>query len=217
MLSTKKILTIFIPALLIVGLAFFVQIIKYQPLFPKVLPQDNTPKQFVIPLFPEDPIIGNPKSPITIIAFEDFSCGECSRQNDIFEILQTKYPNKFKVIWKGLPISDFPYPSINAEKYGYCANQQNKFADFKTNAFVNTLELSETTLQVIAQNIELDEKQLNKCLSSEEVTNFIKITENIAQILSVQAVPAFFIDNKQISKEDTASEYAWETLLGLSQ
>lgn len=215
MLSTKKIFFIFIPAILLVCLAVFVQIIKYQPLFPKINNQDNTPKEFVIPLYPVDPIVGSIKSPITIIAFEDFSCGECARQNDILENLITKYPNKFKVIWKGLPISDFPYPSINGEKYGYCANQQNKFADFKDNAFVNALELSETTLQVIAQNIELDDTKLNKCLNSEEVTSYIDNTKQIAQFLNVQSVPTFFIDNKQI--QNPTSEYAWENLLGLIQ
>jgi len=132
MIPTKKLLTIFVPALLVVSLAFFIQIIKYQPLFPKVAQQDNTPKQFVIPLYPEDPIIGSPKAPITIIAFEDFSCESCNQQSAMLEDLINKYPNKFKVIWKGLPITEFPYSSITSEKYGYCANKQNKFIDFKS-------------------------------------------------------------------------------------
>jgi len=69
MIPIKKILLIFIPAILVVSFGFFIEIIKYQPLFPKVKPQDNTPQQFIIPLYPQDPIIGNAKSPITIIAF----------------------------------------------------------------------------------------------------------------------------------------------------
>lgn len=215
MIPTKKLLFIFIPAIAVVSLAFFIQIIKYQPLFPKVDTKDTTKKEFVIPLFPEDPIIGNIKAPITIIAFEDFSCPSCEQQNTVLENLLEKYPNKFKVIWKGLPVSEFPYPAIEAEKYGYCANKQKKFADFKAGAFANSLNLSQDTLQIIAQDIELDDKQLHDCLIAPDVTSYINNTKQIAQILNIQAVPAFFIDNKQI--ENPKSEYDWVDVLGLTQ
>ncbi|MDD2656111.1 MAG: thioredoxin domain-containing protein [Patescibacteria group bacterium] len=215
MISNKKLFLIFIPAILIVGLAFFIQIIKYQPLFPKVNPEDSIAKEFVIPLYPQDPIIGNAKAPLTIVAFEDFSCESCSGQSAMLENLLQKYPNKFKVLWKSLPVSEFPYPSINAVKYGYCANEQKKFLDFKASAFVNSSSLSETILQSIAEETNLDDKKLSKCLNSTEVTDYIDNNKQIAKILNIQAVPAFFINNKQI--ENPKAEYQWEEILELTQ
>lgn len=216
MISNKKLLSIFIPAILIVSIGLFIQIIKYQPLFPKIKEIDPaTQNQFVIPLYPEDPIMGNTKAPITIIAFEDFSCAACSQQNSTLENLIERHPNKFKVIWKGLPVTEFPFPSLEAQKYAYCANEQKKFYEFKENAFANSLNLSENILQTITSEIELDEKKLSKCLNAPEVSNYINNTKQIAQILNIQAVPAFFIDNKQI--KNPSSDYQWEDLLGLTE
>lgn len=214
MLSTKKLLYIFIPALFVVGLGFFVQIIRYQPLFPKIKTQETQKTEFVIPLYPEDPIIGEVKSPTTIVAFEDFSCPSCIQQSNMLKNLQERYPNKFKVIWKGLPVSEFPYPSLEAQKYSYCANEQKMFKEFQSAAFSNSNNLSETILQSIIKDIEIDEKKFSKCLNSTDVTNYIDNTKQIAKILNIQAVPAFFIENKQI--QTPSSEYQWEDLLGLN-
>jgi len=212
MLSTKKMLAIFLPALIIVGLAFFIQIVNYKPLFPKL---KETTSEFTIPLSTQDPIIGNSKAANTIIAFEDFACESCKQHNEYLENLQKKYPNKCKIIWKGLPVAVYPYPSLEAQKYGYCAEAQKKFSEFKDYAFANTDNLSDTTLQTIAEEIKLDQKKLDKCLSDEETTVYIENTKQIAQILSIQSVPAFFINNKQISNPN--SEYGWEEILGLNQ
>jgi len=215
MLSTKKLLYIFIPALLIVGFAFFVQIIQYQPLFPKVKNTEKTTSEFVIPLHPSDPIIGDVKSPITIVAFEDFSCPACIQQSAMLKNLNERYPSKFKIVWKGLPVSEFPYPSLEAQKYGYCANEQKRFADFQAGAFANSNTLSETILQTIVKDMALNEKNLSKCLNDPEVLSYIDNNKQIAQVLNIQSVPTFFIDNKQI--KNPTSEYQWEDILGLNQ
>ncbi|MFA7245303.1 MAG: thioredoxin domain-containing protein [Candidatus Magasanikbacteria bacterium] len=212
MLSPKKMTLLFIPAILVVSLALFVQIIKYKPLFPKIEEKEKT-SQFIIPLYPEDPIIGDKKAPITIVSFEDFSCGSCIQQIVTLDNLQKKYPNKFKIIWKGLPLTEFPYSSLEIEKHSYCANQQKKFEDFKQYAISNSDNLSADILKNISKEIKLDESKLNKCLNSEEVLAFIEKNKQIAQILNVQSLPTFFINNEQITNPTT--EYEWEDVLGL--
>ncbi len=114
MLSSKKITIVFLPALLLVTLALFVRIIQYDPLFPDIdieeFEQNNT-GEFVIPILLQDPVLGEKKAPITIIAFEDFACPACEQQSEIFNNLLDKHAGKIKIIWKGLPVSQFPYPA----------------------------------------------------------------------------------------------------------
>lgn len=215
MISTKKTLIIFLPAILIVAVGLFIRIIQYEPLFPDR--PDETDSQntdvFTIPIYPEDPILGDKKSPITIVAFEDFSCPACKEQSYIFDQLQTEYPNKIKIIWKGLPVSTFPYPSERAHAYAYCAQQQDKFEAFKQYAFTNNDSLSDPILANIAENIELKNSKLENCLNSLAPEQYIEKTKTIAQLLNIQSVPTFFIDNIQIDHPTTIE--GWKNYLNL--
>lgn len=214
-LTKKKIYTVFLPAILLGGLALFIQIIRYEPLIPKVdtTKNNDATAQFIIPILPADPIIGNKKSPVTVIAFGDFSCGGCKAQHELFLELQNQFPNKVKMVWKGLPVNDFPYPSLDALRYGSCANEQKKFTEFASYAYANSTNLSIATLSEIANEINLDRKDLDACLSSERPNQEIEITKEIARTLNLQSVPTIFINNAQI--EAPQSLEAWKQLLGL--
>ena len=216
MISSKKIMLAFIPAILLVGLALFVRIIQYEPLFPNIdieeLNQKNT-GEFVIPILPQDPVLGDKKSHITIIAFEDFACPACEQQSALLDNILEKHSGKIKIIWKGLPVSQFPHPSKLVHSYAYCSQKQNKFNEFKNYAFLNSNNLSEATLNNIVEELELNNKKFTKCLESGEAELYIENNKQIAQILSIQAVPTFFINNKQIDNPNT--EGGWETLLNL--
>lgn len=215
MIKKTHIFFIFIPAIIIAGLALYVQIISYQPLIPQ---QDETEEakaknSIQIPIFPDDPIIGNKQAATTIVAFEDFTCDGCKAQFFMLEKLLEKHPNKFKIIWKGLPVSKFPYSSELAHKYSYCANEQNKFFEFQQLAFTNNDNLSEEILNMIISEIGLDGKKLLECLSSEDTAFGIYRTEQIASILNIQEVPTMFINNKQINPPQLIE--GWEILLSL--
>jgi len=212
----KQIL-IFGGAVVLVSIFLFIRIVQYEPLFPESDNTENesagTTQQITIPIYPEDPIIGDKKAAKTIIAFEDFSCGACKQAGTILDELMKEYPGKIKIIWKGLPITEFPYPSQDAQLYGFCAYQQKKFNEFKDLAFTNENNLSPDILKIIAQQIELKQNKLEECLSSAEATEYIDQTKQLARILNIQAVPTFFIDNKQIQNPGSIDD--WKTLLNL--
>lgn len=217
MKSVPKQLLILGGAILLVGIFLFIRIVQYEPLFPENMNTENesadNTQQITIPIYPEDPIIGDKKSAKTIIAFEDFGCDACKQADTILDELMKEYPGKIKVIWKGLPITEFPYPSQDAQLYGFCAYQQKKFNEFKNLAFTNGNNLSPDVLKIIAEQIELKQNKLEECLNSDEAAKYIDQTKQLARILNIQAVPTFFIDNKQIQNPGSIDE--WKTLLNL--
>ena len=210
--SHGKLFLVFIPAIFILALAFFIRIVQYEPLIPKEIANPEE-ASLEIPILPGDPIIGDKKSGITIIAFEDFSCENCKVQSEFLKEIQDKHPKRVKVIWKGLPVNTFPVNSRLAHQYAYCANAQKKFDEFSSYAFVNGSNLTEDTLQTIATEIDLKESTLESCLSNPAVDEHIDTTESLARSLSIQAVPTFFLNKKQIQNPNSINE--WETLLGL--
>ena len=212
-MNTKKLLFVFIPALILAGFVFFLQVLRYEPLFPKDETKPDT-ENFTIPIGLDDPVVGLKRAGKVIVAFEDYSCASCSNYDGIFTQLVAKYPTAVKIVWKGLPVTKFPYPSEPAIIYGYCAQQQNKFAEFKAQAFAFSDQLSETMLKTIATNVGLNPEELQTCADSEGAAAHLTQNKTIASILNIQAVPTFFINNKQAEVAPTLE--AWEQALGFT-
>ncbi|KKQ27870.1 MAG: DSBA oxidoreductase [Candidatus Magasanikbacteria bacterium GW2011_GWC2_37_14] len=214
MIKTKQLLLIFIPAILLVMLVFFVRIIQYNPLNPSAAEYEKIkPTSFNIPLNLEDPIIGNKNTGTTLVVFGDFGCPTCQAQHELLKELITKYPTKVKVIWKGLSRTVYPASTELAHNYAYCANKQKKFNEFAETAFVNGDNLNKEVLDLIAVNINLDSKKLTDCLASAEPKNYLQKNEQLAMLLNIQALPTIFFNNKQIQAPQLLE--GWETLLKL--
>lgn len=212
-MGTKKLLIIFIPAIILAGFIFFVQVLRYEPLFPEK--DTTTTDNFSIPILPDDPVVGLKRAGKIVVAFEDYSCASCNEYDAILTQLISKYPVALKVVWKGLPVTRYPYPSEPAITYGYCAQQQNKFPEFKALAFSLSDQLSDAVLQKISSDIGLDSEKLAICVDSEAAKNHLEQNKSIAALLNIQAVPTFFIDSKQVTVAPTLE--AWEQALGLAK
>lgn len=211
-MSNKKLILIFLPLLLLAGLALFIRIIQYEPLFPNIKKTD-TSQTLQVPIFPDDPITGDKKSPVTLIAFEDFACENCKTQSELLGKILEQYPQALKIVWKLMPITRFPIDSTLAAKYGYCANQEGKFEAFKAYAFENGDNLSQAILDNIAEQVPLDQTKLKACLESPAPQIYIDTTKNLATLLQIQALPTMFLSNKQIQPPTTLE--GWKTLLGI--
>lgn len=211
-MSNKKLILIFIPILFLAGLALFIRIVQYEPLFPDT-PDVDSETTLQIPIYGEDPITGDKKAPITLIAFEDFACDHCKTQSDLLTKILDQYPKSLKIIWKILPINRYPIDSTLSAEYAYCANQQGKFELFKLYAFENGKNLSEATLEEIATQIKLDPKKLTTCLESGTAQTYTEAIKNISQQLHIQELPTLFINNKQI--QPPTSVEGWKTLLNI--
>src|SRR3989338_2888177 len=172
-MSTKKLILIFLPFIILAAFALFIRIVQYEPLFPKITEMgDKTVLQ--VPIYPEDPITGDKKAAVTIIAFEDFACENCKLESELLSTILKEHPNSIKIIWKILPITRFPIDSTLSAQYAYCANQQGKFDIFKSYAFENGTNLSEEVLQTIVTQIKLDDKKLNTCLEAAEGAPYLE-------------------------------------------
>ena len=214
-MMTRHFFYIFVPAILFLSLIFFVRIIQYQPLdqTTETPTEIAVQKTFSIPIFPEDPIVGLKNASKTIIVFGDFSCENCAHEYDLLKQIMQEYPNKVKIVWKGLPIKTVPFNSETAQKHGFCANKQHIFEAWIDAAFAHGESLDDATLTTLGSDTGLDTKQLATCLESKETADYIQKTKDLAQVLNIQSVPTLFFNNAQIASPQTIEE--WKTLLSL--
>ena len=215
MFKTSHLLLIFIPAILIAVLAFWIRAAQYRPLYPKEEPAAATtvPTAAFIPVFSDDPILGEKRAGITIIAFEDLACERCREEIKIFHELIRSYPGRVKVIVKALPVTRFPVSSVQAHAYAYCAREQNGFSVFTEKAIAHEGPFDPVALQTLARAVDLDEARLADCLQSGQPEAYQKKVEDLAASLGITALPAVFVDQKLIQEPATID--GWKELLGL--
>lgn len=211
MVKIKNFIFLLIPAIAVAGFALFLSISQYQPIYQKIDAKKNEKEKInSIVIFSNDPILGSLKAPKTIIAFEDLGCGRCREQMKIFDELLTKYPGQVKIIWKSLDVTRFPYSSNLAHSYAYCANNQNKFSEFKNN-LLELENINEESLKISATKTGLDKNLLTTCLQSEEIKNYKEKNYQLASILNITDVPTIFINDKSIQEPLTIE--GWQSLL----
>ena len=195
-------------------LLFGIKLYQYKSIFKSApIENDNTSEALsFIPLYAEDPILGNKKAPLSIIAFEDFLCEGCRIQHTYLKQLVEEYPDKVHIIWKDLPIHEVPAPSQIIHEYAFCANEQDAFAAFSSELFLNYIT-TEAQLQDLVEQLSLKQSKIDKCLASGRPEQHIEKNKQIARALNIQSAPTFFINDTQITTPQ--SYVAWKNLLSL--
>lgn len=212
-MKLRHVVLLFIPAIFIAVFALFVQVVQYESHSPDSTALDTANAGIQIPIFPDDPISGNKRAPITIVAFEDLGCDGCYSQHEVLKQLLERYPDRVKVVWKLLTVTQYPYSTDVAHQYAYCANRQGQFADFVDRAFTNRYNLAPRIIEQIAEQVPLDERKLASCLADEQSSDYLSSIESLARSLNIQVVPRLFLNNTQVHTPNSVEQ--WESLLGL--
>ena len=155
-----------------------------------------------------DPIIGNPDAPITIIEFSDFQCPFCARFNaqTLPSILEEYIDQgKVKLVFRDFPIQSIHPNALPASVAAECANDQNKFKEmhdilFEKQSEWNKLETAETLslFSQYASNFEIDQETFDSCLTSGKHIAEIKKDLEDGREYGVTGTPGFFVGNDQI-------------------
>ena len=156
----------------------------------------------------DDPIIGNPDAPITIVEFSDFQCPFCARFHiQTLPLLLEEYieKGKAKLVFRDFPIQSIHPNALPASVAAECANDQNKFREMHDALFENqnnwnNLETIDalSLFSQYASEIQLDQESFDLCLSSGKHIPEIQNDLNDGRSYGVSGTPGFFVGNDQI-------------------
>jgi protein-disulfide isomerase len=155
-----------------------------------------------------DPVIGNPDAPITIIEFSDFQCPFCARfYTQTLPLIYEEYidQGKVKLVFRDYPIQSIHPNAVPASVASECANEQGKFKEMHDILFDNQNQWSgqETgdALSLFSQyatEIQLEQETFDSCLTSGKYIEEIQKDLGDGQKYGVTGTPGFFIGNDQI-------------------
>ena len=155
-----------------------------------------------------DPIIGDPNAPITIIEFSDFQCPFCARFH--VQTLPSIYEEyidqgKVKLVFRDFPIQSIHPNALPASIAAECANDQGKFKEMHDKLFENQNDWNkqETTVALsmfiqYADAIEIEKNEFESCLTSGKHINDIRKDLDDGREYGVTGTPGFFVGNDEI-------------------
>ena len=177
----------------------------------KLLQNQLPTKQAVKPIkisMDDDPIIGNPDAPITIVEFSDFQCPFCARfHTQTLPLLLEEYieQGKVKLVFRDFPIQSIHPNALPASIAAECANDQNKFREMhdvlfeKQNSW-NRVETNDalSLFSQYASDMQLDQETFDSCLTSGKHIPEIQNDLNDGRDYGISGTPGFFVGNDQI-------------------
>ena len=156
----------------------------------------------------DDPIMGNPNAPITIIEFSDFQCPFCARfHTQTLPLILEEYIDhgKVKLVFRDFPIQSIHPNALPASIAAECANEQGKFREMHDMLFEkqnkwNKLSTADaiSLFSKYASDIQLEQGVFDTCLTSGKYIEEIKNDLDDGRKYGVSGTPGFFVGNDEI-------------------
>lgn len=155
----------------------------------------------------DDPSLGDPKAPVTIIEFGDYQCPFCRQfWRETFPRLKKEYidTGKVRVIYRDYPQAVHPEAMLSAMA-AECADDQGKYYKFHDKLFReqdrrgrDVVRFKAPELKCWAADIKLDTAAFNACLDEERHKDEVSKDYKDLEGLGIEGTPIFFVNGRAL-------------------
>jgi protein-disulfide isomerase len=160
------------------------------------IPQDEPPKPIASEInLDSDRILGNHLAKVGIVEFSDYQCPFClAFQTNVMPLLKSQYIDTGKVqfMYRDYPLDIHPQAE-SAAIAALCAGRQNAYWQMHDQLFENQNQLGPDLYKELAQQLRLDAKAFDSCLSDAKRKDQVVSEETYGQQVGVDGTPTFFI------------------------
>lgn len=150
----------------------------------------------------DDPVFGNPGSPLTIIIFSDFACTDCQKKYSIVSDFVKTYPQATRLFVKYSPQPSLFFKSNDlAYRGAICANKQNKFWEYNDLLITDKNPNKQAELEKNIEDLKINEKTWQECLTDQNTQQKIAGAVALSQTLGINKVPVIYVNNKRLNLE----------------
>ena len=167
----------------------------------------------VIPAQRDGLTLGSPDAPVQVVEFADFQCPACaSYWANLEPTILKEYVETGKVYYKYSPFSFLGTgqawdESVKAAEAAYCANDQQKFWEYRDMIFANHNgenqgAYSKERLVAFAKELEMDMDTFNACFNSEKYSQQVQADNQFASEQGASYTPSFLIDGQIVNANE---------------
>jgi protein-disulfide isomerase len=144
----------------------------------------------------DDPAVGPPDAPITIIEFSDFQCPYCaSWYTQVYEQLMAAYPNQIRFVYRDLPLPFHP-EAVPAAEAANCAGEQGAYWQFHDALFGGLYSLERGGYEEIATDLGLNKAAFIACLDDHRYQAEVQADYADATSAGLTGTPSFVINGR---------------------
>lgn len=153
----------------------------------------------------DEPILGDPNAPYTVVEFADFQCPACAAVTPLVSELVARNP-QIKVHFKHYPLSNICNPNIGREFHvdacraafaAECARQQGRFWDLTHRMMKNQSDLDAEGIAIMAGQLGLDVAALQACMEDPATRLVVAQDIQAGERAGVEGTPALFLQGLQ--------------------
>ena len=181
--------------------------IRFQPIFVLIticfsllffgVPSSAKAPEFLIQA--DDVVRGDPKAPITLVEYSDFTCHFCKKFfHETFPKLLSEYieTKKVRFVYRDFP-RGFGSP-LRAADAARCAGEQDAYWPMHDRLFNSNGQFSPENLKQYATELQLNPGEFSTCLDSHKYFSDIEKDLSDAGSLGIRGTPAFVIFPTQV-------------------
>lgn len=147
----------------------------------------------------DDPFLGNPDAPVTIVEFGDFQCPFCGKFFNTTEqdIIDTYVKTgKARLVYRDFPLTAIHEEAQKSAEAAECANEQGKFWPYHDLLFSRQDSLSVKNYKAWARELKLNTGRFNQCLDSDKYAPEIEKDLADGEAAGVSGTPGSFINGR---------------------
>jgi len=150
----------------------------------------------------DDPVLGDPNAPVTIIEFSDYQCPFCARfWSQTLPLIKSEYidTGKVKLVYRDFPLTSIHPMALPAAEAAECVHEQGgdeAYFEYHDVLFENSQFLSVEGMKQWAQDLGYD---ISDCLDSGQMRSEVQKDLADGQSYGVTGTPGFLINGKLLS------------------
>ncbi len=153
----------------------------------------------------DDPAMGPPDAPVTIIMFSDFQCSACAATHPVLKQAIDAFPGKVRFVVRDYPLESIHENAFNAAKAAGAAHAQGKFFEFAEVLYKNQDALDTPSLRKYAADLGMNAKQFELDFNSEKTAAEVRKDMDDGNAYIVNSTPTIFINGVRIRDISPAS------------
>jgi len=153
---------------------------------------------FTVSVDATGPARGPVGAPVTIVEFGDFQCPFCKQAESTLHSILESYPQKVRVVFRNLPLTELHPNAEMAARAGICADRQQHFWLMHDAMYGDQKQLNVDGLKMTAAHLGMDEARFADCLQAASTDAALAFDMRAADELGISETPFFFINGQPV-------------------
>ena len=144
----------------------------------------------------DNPLLGAPDAPLTLIEFSDYQCPYCRQfVENTFPALRRDYieTGKLRYMFRDLPLDRLHPQARKAAEAAHCAREQGQYWAMHDLLFQHQQALQTESLKEYAQHLGLDAPTFEDCLVQGKYASAVQQNLDEGTAAGIQGTPGFVL------------------------